>query len=117
VVSLLDDEYCECHLLLRQVWDEMTALFEVLSPQAQLAVHQYYRPSEDLSRGRLLDHRRVVAQDRPDLEVAARSAYQQVQAAYEKNRQVDVRPGAFSSASQPTARQAAPAPRSGRSSP
>jgi hypothetical protein len=72
---LTNDRYIKRHLLLRQLWLKHQARYALLKPTQQWDVHDYYRPSEELTRAELLEHRRRVSRERPALPQRASKAF------------------------------------------
>jgi hypothetical protein len=60
-------QYINRHRWLRQLWLKNPRMFSTLRPNQQWDIHDYYRPSERLTKKQLLQHRRQISRDRPAL--------------------------------------------------
>lgn len=65
-------QYLQAHRTLRSLWlDTDGAVFTELSPKEQWYLHDYFRPSEQLSSDELLAHRKTISRQRPSLPQSA----------------------------------------------
>jgi len=72
---LTNDQYIKRHQLLRQLWHKHQARFALLTPTQQWDVHDYYRPTEELTKPELLERRRRISHERPALPHRASKAF------------------------------------------
>jgi hypothetical protein len=71
---LNNDRYIRRHRWLRQLWLQQLTAFSWLRPNQQWDIHDYYRPSEELTREQLLEDRQEIARKRPGLAQRASKA-------------------------------------------
>jgi hypothetical protein len=64
---LTNARYIAIHELLKRVWQENPPTFGYLSPEEQWLLHDYFRPSENLTETELIAHRREITAERPSL--------------------------------------------------
>jgi hypothetical protein len=64
---LSNTQYLQAHHDLQRLWQHDRAVFAELTPVEQWQLHDFFRPSKDLTDEQLLTHRRVISQTRPSL--------------------------------------------------
>ncbi len=64
---LTSELYLATHTFLWKIWLHREGLYVELSPEEQRHLHDYFRPSEDLSGTELLAHRQDISTQRPSL--------------------------------------------------
>jgi hypothetical protein len=67
VPRLTNDRYYKEHELLQRLWNSTHALYSILTPTEQWELHDFYLPSEDLTKQQLIVHRRDITKRRPSL--------------------------------------------------
>ena len=68
-------EYLQRHEVARRIWQQYRGKFGDLSVNQQWDLHDFYRPSEELTAEALIEHRRRVSRERPSLAALANKAY------------------------------------------
>jgi hypothetical protein len=64
---LSNTAYLRFRAYLHAVWESRRPAFSLISTADQYDLHQYFRPSEDLTPAEQLEHRRVVSREQPSL--------------------------------------------------
>lgn len=64
---LTDKQYLEYRKFLRRLWLHRQEAYSYLTPTQQWQIHDYFRPSEELTTEQLLQHRKDIAAKRPSL--------------------------------------------------
>jgi hypothetical protein len=75
---LPDSYYFQHYVALRDEWLRGAFAFTVLTPTEQIAVHNYYEPSLELSDAQLRAHRKRVTLEQPSLPHRAGRAYARI---------------------------------------
>jgi hypothetical protein len=60
-------DYLKAHKQLRYFWLHRQSLYRYLQPTQQWQLHAFFRPSEELSKEELLQHRKMITAVRPSL--------------------------------------------------
>ncbi len=69
---LTNQRYLVSSLWLSEIWNSnLKTLFALLSVQRQCDLHAYFQPTKDLTYEALLEHRRVISREFPDLPAKA----------------------------------------------
>jgi hypothetical protein len=64
---LTDRHYLKVHKQLKQYWCHLDIVYGYLTSTEQWQLHDYFQPSKDLSETELLQHRRGISNQRPNL--------------------------------------------------
>ena len=64
---LSNTQFLQAHRDLQRLWQHDRAAFAELTSAEQWQLHDFFRPSKDLTDEQLLNHRRVISQTRPSL--------------------------------------------------
>ena len=76
-----DKQYLKIHKRLKRFWFKAQRVYSYLTSNEQWQLHDYYRPSEDLSEDQLITHRAEITKARPALPHQAARALEKLDAA------------------------------------
>jgi hypothetical protein len=64
---LTDKQYLKYRKFLRRLWLQHKEAYSHLTPNQQWQIHEYFRPSEELTNEQLLEHRKDITIQHPSL--------------------------------------------------
>jgi len=76
-----NSKYLQTHHPLKRLWQHATSAYDRLTPTEQWQLHDYFRPSKDLTDAELLAHRAAISKERPTLPQQAGKALVKLQGA------------------------------------
>jgi hypothetical protein len=83
VPRLTNDQYINHHIFLRHAWIDFPQLYVVVPMDQQREVHRYFQQAKNLCATELLEYRKRITIQEPDLPAQAGKAFTHMYTAYE----------------------------------